>query len=712
MKGALEKISEVPPDQLPSGDKIWARNIRELSYDIEDNIDTFMVQVKGHHQPAKKLGFAMQFGEKILGPLMQLRIRRKIAIDIREIRGRVVEVHDRRRRYEVNYSVDKPVKVDPRALVQYEKVTELVGIEELRDKVIKILMEGSEVSKEQDKIVSLVGFGGLGKTTLANVVYEKLRPQFDCSAFVSVSQTPDMVKLFKDIFYKLDKEKFEKLAIYNVASVDVINNELRKFLRQKRYLVIIDDIWEISDWKTIRCALPDDSVEYRIITTTPEGFIQPEKQDKSLFEIGENYLNELINLSMIQPRHDKSTGMIESCRVHDMVLDLICSLSREENFVTVQINMVHSSASKKLRRLSLQNGKASHGKLEAMLSKERAVRSVILFQSVIDNIPTVLENFSILRVLDLEGCDLSQGYSLKYLGNLLHLRYLSLRDTRIDELPEEIGNLQFLQMLDIYTEGKAIHSLPSAIVQLTQLMCLRINIWMTVIEGIGSLIALEELSCLRISYEKKKMLEELGQLTELKVLDLEIITADFISGSLLESVDDLDKSVVECLNKLQKIHTWLMVNPSRLVSLSSLDIAVKRLQQEDLEILGRLPALGYLDLRVGHKDLGIIHGRFLVGARSFPWLVHCLLLGFGEPMVFQQGAMPRLVDLSFDFPVQRTREIINGSFDLGLGNLPSLQDVWVNVRPRGASMEEVREAKAALRHVIEVVHPNHPTLHI
>jgi SpoVK/Ycf46/Vps4 family AAA+-type ATPase len=227
MKAALEHISKIPADQLPGGDKIWARNVRELSYDIEDNIDTFMVQVKGH-QLAKKQGFK-KFIDKTLGSLMQPKIRRKIASDIRDIKNRVVEVHDRRRRYEVNCSVDKPVKVDPLALVamvRYKNPAELVGIEESGDEVIKILMECNEVSKEQKKIVSIVGFGGLGKTTLANAVYEKLRAQFDCSAFVSVSQTPNMDRLFKDMFYQL--------ANNNAASINVID-ELRGFLREKRY---------------------------------------------------------------------------------------------------------------------------------------------------------------------------------------------------------------------------------------------------------------------------------------------------------------------------------------------------------------------------------------------------------------------------------------------------------------------------------------------
>jgi ATPase subunit of ABC transporter with duplicated ATPase domains len=228
MKGALEKVSNTPADQLDIQDKIWAKELRELSYDIEDNIDTFMVRGQGNEQA--KLRGIKKFIDRSVGLFRKAKVRHGIATEIRDIKSRVEEVAKRHDRYKLVNSnlTDKHVTVDPRLFSQYEKVTELVGIEEARDEVIRILMEGNAVSKQQqDKIVSIVGFGGLGKTTLANVVYEKLRAQFECSAFVSVSQTPDLEKLLKHMFYKLVGRESNK-------SSDVIS-ELREFLENKRY---------------------------------------------------------------------------------------------------------------------------------------------------------------------------------------------------------------------------------------------------------------------------------------------------------------------------------------------------------------------------------------------------------------------------------------------------------------------------------------------
>ncbi|WVZ88003.1 hypothetical protein U9M48_034565 [Paspalum notatum var. saurae] len=150
------------------------------------------------------------------------------------------------------------------------------------------------------------------------------------------------------------------------------------------------------------------------------------------------------------------------------------------------------------------------------------------------------------------------------------------------------------------------------------------------------------------------------------------------------------------------------MNPSLLLDLFFLEIGVRELQQQDLEMLGKLPALCYLDLKVNHENNV---RRFTIGAFSFPCLVVCVLRGFGGPVVFQQGAMPRLAHLSvLGFPVHEIREI-DGGFDLGLSYLPSLQKFTVHVRSGDASKEEVEEAKAVIKHAIQL-HPNHPTLHM
>jgi len=60
-----------------------------------------------------------------------------------------------------------------------------------------------------------------------------------------------------------------------------------------------------------------------------EDLVQQEEENKCLFEHGESYLNELLNRSLIQVAYKNTDDTIWSCRVHDMVLELICSLSRE-----------------------------------------------------------------------------------------------------------------------------------------------------------------------------------------------------------------------------------------------------------------------------------------------------------------------------------------------------------------------------------------------
>lgn len=82
------------------------------------------------------------------------------------------------------------------------------------------------------RVVSIVGFGGLGKTTLANEVYNKLGKSFACKAFVSVSQRPDMVVLLKSLVTQILGRGTD------ICEVNGLIDSLRKYLQDKRYLFL------------------------------------------------------------------------------------------------------------------------------------------------------------------------------------------------------------------------------------------------------------------------------------------------------------------------------------------------------------------------------------------------------------------------------------------------------------------------------------------
>ncbi|KAJ1256896.1 hypothetical protein BS78_K276400 [Paspalum vaginatum] len=208
----LRMVGEVPPEKLTELVKLWAADIRELSYDMEDIVDSFLVRVQGtDERPSKK-------GTKRILKEMMRKITKAwdysgIGHEIRDIKERVKEVAERRDRYKDvdNIVPAKTTSVDPRVTALYTNLTELVGIDKAREELITRVTGEDDTSIQQQRIISIVGFGGLGKTTLAKAVYDELKNKFDCTAFVPVSRNPDTKKILKDILYELDKQKYENI---------------------------------------------------------------------------------------------------------------------------------------------------------------------------------------------------------------------------------------------------------------------------------------------------------------------------------------------------------------------------------------------------------------------------------------------------------------------------------------------------------------------
>ncbi|EMS50866.1 hypothetical protein TRIUR3_07791 [Triticum urartu] len=177
MHAALIKVGEVPPDQLDRQVKLWANEVRELSYNMEDVVDKFIVRVHGVEPDDNTNGFKglMKRTTKLLKKVVD---KHGIAHAIKDIKKELQEVAARRDRNKFDGIASTPSEaIDPRLRALYIEAAELVGIYGKRDQGLMSLLslEGDDASTKKLKKVSIVGFGGLGKTTLAKAVYEKIK---------------------------------------------------------------------------------------------------------------------------------------------------------------------------------------------------------------------------------------------------------------------------------------------------------------------------------------------------------------------------------------------------------------------------------------------------------------------------------------------------------------------------------------------------------
>lgn len=121
------------------------------------------------------------------------------------------------------------------------------------------LMDDLTGHQSSQKIISLVGMGSIGKTTLARHAFEDLHIQhhFDILAWAAVSENYDV----KEILFELLSRKGED-------TIDVLGERLHKKLWRRRYLIVLDDMWSSQVWYAIRGFFPDDGNGSRVLITT------------------------------------------------------------------------------------------------------------------------------------------------------------------------------------------------------------------------------------------------------------------------------------------------------------------------------------------------------------------------------------------------------------------------------------------------------------
>ncbi|XP_038976821.1 putative disease resistance protein RGA3 [Phoenix dactylifera] len=261
----------------------------------------------------------------------------------------------------------------------------------------------------------------------------------------------------------------------------------------------------------------DDLVRYWLA----EGFVK--SQDVLLEDLAQDYYKELICRNLLQPDSRRVDQNV--CTMHDLLRSLALFLIGDESTFVGDGKTCTTNPLTKLRRLSISNV-GERLEIPDAVKKQKCLRTLIIWNSPRTKIVEhELGRLGQLRVLDLTGTKLESLPDL--VGNLLHLRYLNLNQTNVKNLPESIRRLQNLHTLSLLG-CKSLHMLPKAITSLCKLRCLRLD--RTPLShlprGIGKLGDLNYLRGFVVGDDGGEQdqgcdLEELQYLSQLRVLQID-----------------------------------------------------------------------------------------------------------------------------------------------------------------------------------------------
>ncbi|ONI22270.1 hypothetical protein PRUPE_2G118000 [Prunus persica] len=281
-----------------------------------------------------------------------------------------------------------------------------------------------------------------------------------------------------------------------------------------------------------------------------EGLISSTSIDM-IEDVSYGCLTELVERCMVQVGKYGSTKKIKTCRLHDLMRDLCLSKGNEENFFDI-VNFA-STASKaapigKVRRRAIYLDEKVDYLAPTRHERDGQLRSLLYFGSLIwkkKMIEKMFNDFKLLRVLKFE----EMRFEVKLpsnIGDLVHLRFLSLKNSEMNQLPSSVASLVCLQTLDVRCKDKVVVKIPNVFSKMVQLRHLYMPYEHSVSEKL-SLASLGSLQTLVHISNQDCDFKELVQLKNLRKLSVHVRSRNF------EILEEISKAAIFTINRVQSL---------------------------------------------------------------------------------------------------------------------------------------------------------------
>ncbi|KAG1365014.1 putative disease resistance protein RGA3 [Cocos nucifera] len=251
---------------------LWLKELKEVAYEAEDVLDEYYyeelrAQVEGRASMKRKRA-EVDDEEEVSGSpcTIVVSIPDGMGDRIREIRERFDEISEDRERLRLREEDgERRVlgAVYPAPTSHMVEESGIYGREHEKQKVIDLLF--SKDMENGISVIPIVGKGGLGKTTIAQLVYNdsKVKECFDLTGWVCVSDDFDVTKLTRDIIESITQQSC------GLTQLSTLQNTLEAKVTEKKVLLVLDDVWneQRSLWESLRRPFVLGAGIVRIIVT-------------------------------------------------------------------------------------------------------------------------------------------------------------------------------------------------------------------------------------------------------------------------------------------------------------------------------------------------------------------------------------------------------------------------------------------------------------